>query len=492
MSARTSLAWAFSGQITNVLIQFGGSLVIARLLSPYELGVYAISMAAIGIAQIFATFGISTYLVREVELSPATIGAAFTVNTLLALGLSAVLVGLSFATTPLLGEPHAGTVLRLVAIANLFGIAAFLPLAMLQREMRFKQLALVSTANAAVQTSATIGFALAGASYRSPAYAAICAGMVTSVLALALGRRHAHFRLRIAGWWPITVFGLQIMSISGVGMLNGRLSDLLVGRLLGTAALGLYARASSLSNLMWENIYGTATRIAFAQLSQAYRSGGDWKRTYLRGFAMISGVMWPVQLGLATLARPAIHLLYGERWLPAALPLSALMVAQCVGVAFGMNWELFVLRGETGRQGRYEVARLLLGLPIFAVGCLFGIAAAGGAKIADALIGVALYYPHVRRLARLDARDMPHVYAISGAVAICAVIPALLLMTLYRWSAAVPLPLVFASVGLGAVFWLGAIVLVGHPLRDELAVLYRHQLASWLTRRRAAPRGPAS
>ena len=59
----------------------------------------------------------------------------------------------------------------------------------------------------------------------------------------------------------------------------------------------------------------------------------------------------------------AILLLYGEQWLAAALPLSALMVAQFIGVAFGMNWELFVLRGETGRQARYEVARLVLGVP---------------------------------------------------------------------------------------------------------------------------------
>lgn len=473
MSIRKSLAWAFSGQAANAMIQFGGSVVIARLLSPYELGVYAISMAAIGIVQIFATFGIGTYLIREVKLSVETISTAFTINMLLALGLSAMLTGVSFITTPLLGEPHAGSVLRLVAIANLFGIVGFLPLALLQRDMRFKQLALVSTAGATIQTAGTIAFALAGTSYRSPAYAAICAAMATALLALVFGRRHTSYRWRIAGWRPITTFGLQIMSINGVGMLNGRLSDLLVGRLLGTAALGLYSRASSLSNLMWENIYGTATRIAFVQLSQAYRDGGNWKETYLRGFAMISAVMWPAQLGLAVLSRPTIHLLYGERWMPAALPLSALMVAQCVGVAFGMNWELFVLRGETGRQGRYEVIRLILGLPIFAGGCLIGLTAAGCAKIADALIGVSLYYPHVRRLANLAAHEIPGVYAISGAVSVAAIVPALALMIVYHWSATTPLPLVFAAVGLGILLWLAAIVLVRHPLRDELGILLR-------------------
>jgi len=473
MSVRRSLAWAFSGQIATVIVQLGGSLVIARLLSPYEFGVYAIATAAIGIVQVFATFGLSAYVVREPDLPRETTDAVATVNALLMIGLSAALVAISFAATPLLGEPNAAPVLRIVALSNLAGIVSFLPLAMLQRDMQFRQLTLIGTAGAAVQTGGTIAFALLGASFRSAAYAALCAALVTAGLALVMGRRYASFRPRIAQWRPITTFGLQMMSISGVGALNGRLSDLLVGRLLGVSALGMYARASSLSNMMWENIYGTATRVMFVQLSQSYRSGGDWRATYLRSFAVISAFMWPILLGLAVLARPAIHLLYGERWLPAAAPLSALMLAQCVGVAFGMNWELFVLRGETGRQGRYEAARLVLGLPIFAMGCLFSIAAAGTAKIADALIGVSLYYPHVRRLANLDAGEIPRVYLGSGGIALCAVAPSLLLMIRHGWSARVPLIQVCGAVGLGVLLWVAAILLTGHPLKDEFTAFRR-------------------
>lgn len=473
MSVRKSLAWAFSGQFATGIVLFGGSLVIARLLSPYELGVYAIAMAALGIVQVFATFGVSSYLIREAELTDRIVAAAFTVNALLAIGLTAALVAVSFVTTPLLGEAQAGDVLRIVAAGNLLGIATFLPLTMLQREMQFKTLAAIHLINAAVQVSGTIAFALAGASYLSPAYASLITAVVTTVIALVLGRRHVSFRCSMEGWRPIATFGVQIMSINGVGMLNGRLSDLLVGRLLGVTALGLYSRASSLSNLMWENVYATAAKVTFVQLSRDYRSGGDWKRTYLRSFAMISGFMWPIQLGLAILSRPAIHLLYGEQWLPAALPLSALMVAQCLGVGFGLNWELFVLRNETGRQGKYEIVRLILGLPIFAVGCLFSIVAAGCAKIADAAIGLAIYYPHVRRLAGLGPREIPRIYASSGLISVCAVLPALVLMIRYDWSASVPLSLVATAIAGGIALWLAAIMLMHHPLRDELVNLYR-------------------
>lgn len=473
MSVRRSLAWAFSGQFIAFAVQFAGTIVIARLLSPSEIGIYAIAMAALGIIQVVTTFGIASYIIRETELAPGALEGAFTVNTILVLSLTLLLGGLSFAAGPVLGAPQAGSVLRILALSNLLAIFNFRPTAMLQREMQFKQLSAITVATGVIQTVATVGFALAGASFMSPAYAALVSGLAVTTLTLIVGRQYNGFRLSLTGWRPITTFGLQMMSVSGVAMLAGKLSDLLLGRILGVTALGLYGRASGLSGLIFGNLYGTATRVVFVQLSKDYRDGGDWQKTYLRSFAMITAFMWPFLMGLAILSRPTILILFGERWLPAALPLSALMIAQFIGVAFGMNWELFVLRGETGKQAKFEVARMLFGLPIFALGCIYGLFAAALAKIAEALIGLVLYYPHVRRLAEIGPREIPAIYRDSALLTVAATMPSIVTMVFYDWSPHTPVPIVAAAVGLGVLLWFGLIFLMGHPLRDELSMLHR-------------------
>ncbi len=474
MSVRRSLAWAFSGQFIAFAVQFAGTIAIARLLSPSEIGIYAIAMAALGIIQVVTTFGIASYIIREAELAPGTLEGAFTVNTILVLSLTLLLAGLSFAAGPVLGAPQAGSVLRILALSNLLAILNFRPSAMLQRGMQFKQLSLITVTSGLVQTASTVGFALAGASYMSPAYASLISGVAVTTMTLALGRRHIGFGLTLANWRPITTFGLQMMSVSGVAMLTGKLSDLILGRMLGVTALGLYGRASSLSSIIFDNLYGTATRVVFVQLSKDYRERGTWQATYLRSFAMITAFMWPLLIGLAILSRPAVLILFGERWLPAALPLAALMVAQFIGVAFGMNWELFVLRGETGRQAKYEVARLLLGVPIFALGCVYGLLTAALAKIADALIGLILYYPHVRRLAEIGPREIPAIYRDSGLLTLVATMPSLVTMIVYDWSPRTPFPIIAAAVALGIALWFGLIFLMGHPLREELLMLRRN------------------
>lgn len=473
MSVRRSLAWAFSGQFVAFAVQFLGLIVISRLLSPREIGVYAIAMAALGIAQVFTTFGIASFLVRESELPQSTVDTAFTVNAVLVCCLTCILTGVSFAAGPLLGAPQAGSVLRVVAISNLLAIVNFRPAALLQREMQFKQLSMINVANVSTQTLATIGFALIGSSYMSSAYASLISGATVTVLTQILGHRHIRLRFSLAGWRPITKFGLQMLSVSGIAMLTGKLSDLLLGRILGVTALGLYGRASGLSAIIFDNLYGTATRVVFVQLSKDYREGGDWRQTYVRSFSMITAVMWPCLIGIAVLSRPIIYILYGERWLPAALPLSALMVAQFIGVAFGMNWELFVLRGETGRQARYEVARLVFGVPIFAIGCLVNLLSAALAKIVDALIGLILYYPHVRRLAQIDAFVVPVIYRDGAILTLVSVVPAMLAMAFYGWSPETPPVVLVIAIVSGVALWFGALMLMRHPLYDEWRTFQR-------------------
>lgn len=471
MSVRRSLGWAFSGQFITFLVQFAGSVVIARLLSPREMGIYVIAMAALGIVQVVTTFGIIPYLVREAEVTRDMLDGAFTINAILVVGLTILLTALSFAAGPLLGASEAGPVLRLVAFSNLLAIFSFRPLAMLQREMRFKQLSLVTASSAIVQTVVTIGCALEGASYMSAAYASLAANVVTTALAMHFGRQFSAYRLSLSQWRPITKFGLQIMAVNGVALLNGRVSELLVGRMLGVTALGFYARASGLSTMIFGNLYGTATRVLFVQLSRAYRDEADWRGIYLRSFAIITAFMWPLLVGLAVLSQPVVLLLYGEAWLPAAIPLSAMVIGQVIGVAFGMNWELFVLRGEISRQARYEIARFFIGIPIFVVGCLFSVLAATVAKIVDALIGLVLYYPHVRRLAELGPYDVPRIYRDSAALTFAAVLPSAVVMINYNWSPQTPMPIIGVAIAAGGALWLAVIVAIGHPVLDELLLL---------------------
>ncbi|MDB5819035.1 MAG: hypothetical protein JWQ11_2675, partial [Rhizobacter sp.] len=435
MTARKAFAWAVSGQLVVFAVGFLGQVVLTRLLLPREFGVYAIASAALGFVAAFTGFGTGANLERERDLTEEMKNAAFSINAALSVGISVVTTGVALASDVLLKSPDAGHVLYWLAVTPLIGIATFGPSSMMQRHMQFKQLALVNTVTVLTSTFVTIACAYAGLGYMSPAYGAIASSVVNLVAYAFVGRQYFHFHLTRSGWRPILAFGLQMLTIGGAASMSFRLSDIFLGRLLGVEALGLFSRASTLSNQIFDNVYGTATRVMFSKLSQDFRDTGELKHSFLKSFRMITAVMWPFLTVLAISSPVLIQVLYGERWHASALPLSILLVAQIIVLSFGMNWELFVIKSETGRQTRIELARNVLGLVAFMIGSAFSVAAAAAGRVVDAIFGLLMYRSHVSRLSGADVKEITPIYVEGALLTVAAALPLALLMAFEGWSA---------------------------------------------------------
>lgn len=468
---RRAIFWGFSGQFATFALSFAGSVAIARLLSPRELGIYAVAIAVVGILQIATSFGTAAYVLKEAVLDEYAIDTAFTVNALLSALLAGFLYLGSFPAARFLEEESVVPILQLLALTPLISILEFRPSAMLQREMRFKAISLITTAKAAGSVVTTVTAAVAGASFMSPAYGALVATAIGAIGFVAAGREHVSLSLSYRGWRPMTIFGLQMMSVSGVGAASARLCDIVMGRLLGLEALGLFARANNLSSLLFTNVYGTATRIVFAKLSQDFRERGIVRDTFLTSLRIVSAVMGPLTIGLAVLSMPIVFVLYGEKWIAVAPILSILMVAQFLSLSTSMNWELFVIRNQLGTQTKLEISKSVFGLVTFALGCLVSIIDAAVVYILGALFSYLLYAPHVRRLADANRGELGGIYLETSFLTVIAVAPSFLLMLLTGWSAKTPLLLVATSIVVGASLWLVALFRIGHPIAGEVALV---------------------
>lgn len=468
---RRAVFWSFSAQIASFVIQFGSSVIIARLLSPIELGVFAVAAAIMGIVQIISAFSVGTYVIREENLSLQTLDSAFTVNALISVALSLSIFASSFAGALMFDERNVASVLRLLALTPLFGIFAFAPSIMLQRAMQMRGVALLGALQVALTAAVTIGSALGGASSMSPAYGGLAGAIFNAVGTLAIGRRHFRMRLSLREWRPITAFGLRLMSIGGISSAATRVSDLILGHLLGLAALGLYSRANNLNYTLFSNVYGGATRVVFAKLSDARREGDRVTEVYLHGFRVITAVMSPLLLGLAVLSRPVVHLLYGDRWLGAAMPLAMLLLGQFVSLGFAMNWELFVLRDELKTQTRLEFMRSLLATAAQSAGAMFSLAAAAASSIFTNIISFGIYHKHMPRLAKAPPSAFYRAYGETALLGGVAALPAFLLMIANDWAADTSLMAVFASVLFGMLLWLWTIVRMDHPALKEINIV---------------------
>ncbi|GLV23526.1 lipopolysaccharide biosynthesis protein [Sphingobium sp. TomMM35A] len=473
MSIRKSLLWNYGTHLLIFAVTFGSAIIMSRLLTPRELGVFGVGAAISAILSTFSLFGVANYLIRDNELSNGTIATGFTVNAILNIAVSVLLWLLGTMGRQLFTDPAIPLVLQWFALVPLAGIFEFLPATLLTRNMRFGTTSLLQLGKSTVNAATMIGFAHAGWSYLSPVFGTVTGAAFGALGFSILGGRHVSLRLSLRGGGTIVVFAVQMVFAGGVSILAARLAELIIAQMLGLAVLGLYTRASGLAAMVWEGAYGLSTRVIYVQMAAELREQGSLKEIFLRATKLLTAVMWPIMAGIAVLAGPIVHLLYGARWDGAALPLAFLMAGQFIAIGFAMNWELCVLTGRTGWQARTEAARALIGLSLFSIGAVFSLPIATASRIVEAFLGYLMYRPKMAQMAQATLTELREAYEGSPILVVVAVGPAFLLMVLSDWSVVTSITQVAIAIIAGVGCWLLTLYATDHPLFDEVRQLVR-------------------
>lgn len=473
MSVGRSLAWMGVAQATALALQFGAQVVLIRILTLHEAGVYAVAIAVVGILELMQSIGLAAFIVREEVLTESLRRTVFTVNACLSILIAAGLFAISHWGAYFLGDSGVQEVLRVVALTPLINIFAFLPAASLEREGRFREVAIAATVGAVAAAATTVILALNGFSYMSAAYAQWANATSTTLLMVIFGRHHARYSLGLADWRRVLQFGGQMLAVSGISNLGMRMSDIILARMLGLSALGLYSRASSLNTLAWANLHLLVGRVMLVDYAEIHRKGGSLRDRYLQTVDMITVVLWPAFAALGVMGGPFIKHVYGERWVPAAAPLAWLAGASMVLVAITMTYELFAVTGRLHVQTRIEFIRALFALATFAGGCLISIEAAAAARVAEAVFAMFLYRPHLNRMTNTRLRDFALIYVRSGFLTALAVTPAVILLGSFGWSADVPLPYLATASASGVLLWAAGLTISRHQLIGYLVAWRR-------------------
>ena len=164
-SIRKSVFVTVATQYSTELITLVFTLILARLISPAELGVYAIASSIAALAMNVQSMGVGEYLVREERIDNDKIRSAIGLMVLICGSLGTLL----FITAPALGvfyeQPALSDLLRILSIAFVFAPFTAIPNALIAREMMFEKILVARVVSALVVATSTLGLVVAGYSY---------------------------------------------------------------------------------------------------------------------------------------------------------------------------------------------------------------------------------------------------------------------------------------------------------------------------------------
>jgi O-antigen/teichoic acid export membrane protein len=473
VSVRRSMAWSLTGSVGFFVIQFVTSVIVARLLTPAEMGVYAVSLSALMLLTSFQNLGFQSFIVREAELDRATLGTVLTMATTQGAALAALLWLGAPLLAGFLDEPRVTPALRILCLFAALSPIETIASGLLQRRMRFDLLTLMGLIRVLSAGGLAVGLAYAGYSYASLSWGASGAQAITTVVAFALTGSQLWGRPTLSRWRGVWAYGANILATMSVANIFARLPDLVLGKLAGIATVGLYGRASGIVDAFTTGVLYGVNKVTLKALVDARDAQGRIDHVYLRTLRAATGLFWPMFAGLAVLSGPVITLIYGERWAPAAPVLAFLCAAAIIQVSVLSRQEVLIATGRERELPKLETIRGAAGLALFTIGASYGLVPAAASRVGEALVQHGAYVGRIRAAADLRFADIYRCYAASATVTLAAVAPAVALMAWRGWSDEVPFAEVLGATAAGALCWLAALFATGHELRGEVAKVWR-------------------
>lgn len=385
--------WALVDNWGRQLTQLVVFVVLARLLQPADFGLVALAMVFVILAQIFVDQGMGDAVVQRRALTPEHLDTAFWAALGLGIALSVAGVVLAIPIAALLGEPRLQPVLQALSLSFTMTALAAIPMGLLRRELRFRSLAVRTLLSIAGGGLAGVALALAGAGV----WALVGQQLVTALLSVAALWAASPWRprLRFSRQHFRELFGFGINVVSGdlLAFLQRYTDNFLIGTVLGTVALGIYAVAYRIMDAGNHLLVGLARKVAFPALSRLQHEPDRLRRAYYRMTGVTAAVVVPVYVGLAVVAPELIRLVFGPRWDEAG-PVAAVLFLVGPAIALqGFGGPLFNAIGRPDVQLRLKLASAVVAVVGFVIAVQFGILAVAAAFTlrAYAMIPLQLY-----------------------------------------------------------------------------------------------------
>jgi O-antigen/teichoic acid export membrane protein len=324
-SLARAVAWNAVAKWSSQGLSWLSTIIVARLLTPYDYGVVGMAGLFLGLATLIGQVGIADAIIALRGLTRRQIAELNSVSVLMGLGL----VGLSCALALPLARFFSAPPLRAVimVVSGTYFISSFqvVPRALLCRELRFKLLASIEMVRSLSQVVATLLFAWLKFRYWSLVIGYIVSCITASIL-ISYWKGHEFALPNFAQLRRELKFARQVL-FSGIAWYTYENADFgVAGRVLGGTALGDYTVAWTIASAPVEKIANLVTGVTPAFFSTVQTDKRELRRYLLRLTELISFVTVPASIGLALVADYLVPALLGPRWSGVIGPLRLLGV----------------------------------------------------------------------------------------------------------------------------------------------------------------------
>jgi O-antigen/teichoic acid export membrane protein len=342
----SGLKWNAATQAAAKALQFIALVVLARLLSPNEFGLFGMILVFTGFASIVADAGLNASIIQKQDLSEANLNSAFWLSVVIGLALAIILSCAAPLIAHFYGEPQLRTMTIVLALNFIFSSSHVVQYALIHKALDFQNRFRIETVAISSSGIVALVMALAGAGVWSLVGQSLCENSVRAAMAWRVSAWRPRRMFDRAAAKELLKFGRNLVGFHVVVYFGQNFDKLWIGHQIGSSALGFYNLSERIMRVPLNNISAMTGTVMFPALSHLQDNIELMKRAYLRANRMIALLTFPMFLGISALAEPTILIAYGQQWRGAVHIAQLLCIAGLAQSIYNTGGWILLSRGR--------------------------------------------------------------------------------------------------------------------------------------------------
>lgn len=378
-------AWTLFANVSSQAISFLVTVVLARLLTPGDFGVVAISAVFIGVITLFQDVGMGAAIIQRKDIDDDYLSTSFSVSIIA----GALLAALVATVSPFVASFYREAILRDILLVSSLGFLlsplTSIHTSILSKKLEFKKVALLTLATHAVSGTISIGMALSGYGLWSMVLGKIISQPILIPVVWHVVKWRPRPKIIRRCFSDLFGFSSHLLGFNLLNFFARNLDNLIIGKYLGAQTLGYYSVSYNLMLKPLQLISWSVGKVLFPVFSSIQDDPEQTRAVYLKIIRSISLITFPMMTGLFMVAEEFILSVYGETWRPAILPLKLLCAVggiQSIGTTSGVIFNSQGRSDLTLKIGAVSATGIVVG---FIIGIQWGLMGLITAYIAASL-----------------------------------------------------------------------------------------------------------
>lgn len=362
--AFSSVLWSVVRVWGNRLGGLAVFLVLARLLSPEDFGIFAALWAVMLFIEVFTDLGMGDALVQRESIDQALINSVFLLNILLACGIFSLIFFAAEPISAIFGAEHLAAPLVVSSVAIVLNAFGYCQLALCRRKFQYRWLAVRSLV--ATFLSGTAGIALAFLGYGHWALVAqfVLMAFVNLLMLWIKPAWRPSFDFNITSLRSILSFSSRLAGSRLLDATSTRLFEVGLGSILGPVALGLYSIGSRFSQIALQMLSNVVLDVSHSVFSRLASNRNKLEMAFQHGHLATAMIAVPTFVIIASLAHEVTLVVFGERWLASVDILHMIALLSAVQCVQFLNSAVLNACGLAGRVMFISTGKLFVALGV--------------------------------------------------------------------------------------------------------------------------------